>query len=65
MLKRLSTFGRVDILVNSAGLSLSSQITSHQVEDWDAMIDTNLKGTLYAINAVLPHFSAIQRGTYY
>ncbi|ARB76972.1 MULTISPECIES: SDR family oxidoreductase [Staphylococcus] len=60
--KAIEYFGRVDILVNSAGLSLSSQITSHQVEDWDAMIDTNLKGTLYAINAVLPHFQQYKEG---
>ncbi|WP_436937978.1 SDR family oxidoreductase [Staphylococcus xylosus] len=49
-------FGRVDILVNSAGLMLSSAITDGDVEAWENMIDVNLKGTLYGINAVLPIF---------
>ena len=49
-------FGRVDILVNSAGLMLSSAITDGDVEAWENMIDVNVKGTLYGINAVLPMF---------
>ncbi|KRG08294.1 SDR family oxidoreductase [Staphylococcus sp. NAM3COL9] len=49
-------FGRVDILINSAGQMLSSAITDGDVEAWDAMIDVNVKGTLYGINAVLPSF---------
>ena len=49
-------FGRVDILVNSAGLMLSSTITDGDVEAWENMIDVNVKGTLYGINAVLPIF---------
>ncbi|MDG0844252.1 SDR family oxidoreductase [Staphylococcus equorum] len=49
-------FGRVDILVNSAGQMLSSAITDGDVEAWDAMINVNVKGTLYGINAVLPTF---------
>lgn len=49
-------FGKVDILVNSAGQMKSSAITEGEVQAWDDMIDVNLKGTLYAINAVMPHF---------
>ncbi|MGW7976456.1 SDR family oxidoreductase [Staphylococcus xylosus] len=49
-------FGHVDILVNSAGLMLSSAITDGDVEAWENMIDVNVKGTLYGINAVLPIF---------
>ncbi|MDG0819306.1 SDR family oxidoreductase [Staphylococcus equorum] len=49
-------YGRVDILINSAGQMLSSAITDGDVEAWDAMIDVNVKGTLYGINAVLPTF---------
>ncbi|WP_440858221.1 SDR family oxidoreductase [Staphylococcus shinii] len=51
-----SKFGHVDILVNSAGLMLSSAITDGDVEAWENMIDVNVKGTLYGINAVLPIF---------
>ncbi|MDN6161101.1 MAG: SDR family NAD(P)-dependent oxidoreductase, partial [Staphylococcus equorum] len=39
-------FGRIDILINSAGQMLSSAITDGDVEAWDAMIDVNVKGTL-------------------
>lgn len=49
-------FGHVDILVNSAGLMLSSAITDGDVEAWENMIDVNVKGTLYGINAILPMF---------
>lgn len=49
-------FGHVDILVNSAGLMLSSAITDGDVEAWENMIDVNVKGALYGINAVLPMF---------
>ena len=37
-------YGKVDIVVNSAGQSLSSKITDYDVEQWDTMIDVNLKG---------------------
>ena len=52
--KTKEKFGQIDILVNSAGLMLSSAITEGDVEAWEAMIDVNIKGTLYTINAVLP-----------
>ncbi len=42
--------------MNSAGLMLSSAITDGDVEAWENMIDVNVKGTLYGINAVLPIF---------
>lgn len=49
-------FGRVDILVNSAGKMLSSAITDDDVDAWDTMLDVNVKGTLYGIHAVLQEF---------
>lgn len=49
-------FGRMDILVNSAGKMLSSAITDDDVDAWDTMLDVNVKGTLYGIHAVLPEF---------
>ncbi|MHD0396575.1 SDR family oxidoreductase [Staphylococcus simulans] len=58
----VETFGRVDILVNSAGQMKSSAITEGDVQAWDDMIDVNLKGTLYAINAVMPYFQQQQSG---
>ncbi|MEK9205031.1 SDR family oxidoreductase [Staphylococcus aureus] len=48
------TFGVLDIVINSAGQMLSSKITDYQVDEWDSMIDVNIKGTLYTTQAALP-----------
>lgn len=47
-------FGQVDILVNNAGQMLSSDVRSGVVEDWEQMIDVNIKGVLYGLDAFLP-----------
>ncbi|MCF3944197.1 SDR family oxidoreductase [Oceanobacillus alkalisoli] len=46
--------GNVDILVNNAGQMLTATVQSGKVEEWEKMIDVNVKGTLYSIDAVLP-----------
>ncbi|HAR3067865.1 TPA: SDR family oxidoreductase [Staphylococcus aureus] len=48
------TFSGLDIVINSAGQMLSSKITDYQVDEWDSMIDVNIKGTLYTAQAALP-----------
>ncbi|HDH5122980.1 TPA: SDR family oxidoreductase [Staphylococcus aureus] len=48
------TFGGLDIVINSSGQMLSSKITDYQVDEWDSMIDVNIKGTLYTAQAALP-----------
>ncbi|HDJ6615266.1 TPA: SDR family oxidoreductase [Staphylococcus aureus] len=48
------TFGGLDIVINSAGQMLSSKITDYQVDEWDSMIDVNIKDTLYTAKAALP-----------
>ncbi|HCZ7675735.1 TPA: SDR family oxidoreductase [Staphylococcus aureus] len=48
------TFGGLDIVINSAGQMLSSKITDYQVDEWDSIIDVNIKGTLYTAQAALP-----------
>lgn len=58
----LAQFGKIDVLVNSAGLSPFSNLIDKHVSEWDAMIDINLKGTLYGIGAVLPYLVAQQSG---
>ena len=45
----------IPIVVKSAGRSLSSKITDYDVEQWDTMIDVNVKGTLYVLQAALPY----------
>ncbi len=49
-------FGRLDVIVNNAGVAHLSRLDEARVDDWDAMIDTNLKGTLYGLAAALPVF---------
>ncbi|WP_178019666.1 SDR family oxidoreductase [uncultured Paenibacillus sp.] len=50
----LERYGRVDVLVNNAGIMPVSRLSELRVEDWDQMIDVNVKGVLYGIAAVLP-----------
>ncbi|MDN7228296.1 SDR family oxidoreductase [Planococcus liqunii] len=50
----IEKFNRVDTLINSAGLMLFSMWDNTHVEEWEKMIDLNLKGVLYGIAAVLP-----------
>lgn len=52
--KTAEAFGPVDIYVNGAGVMGSSTVTDGDVEDWEIMIDLNIKGVLYGINSVLP-----------
>lgn len=47
-------YGRVDVLYNNAGLMPISELADLKVNEWDRMIDTNIKGVLYGIAAVLP-----------
>ena len=49
-------FGRLDAIVNNAGIGPISRFDALRVEDWDAMIDVNLRGVLYGIAAALPVF---------
>jgi NADP-dependent 3-hydroxy acid dehydrogenase YdfG len=54
--------GRIDVIVNNAGLMPQSPLERCKVDDWDRMIDVNLKGVLYGIAAALPYMKAQKSG---
>ena len=54
--------GRIDVIINNAGLMPQSPLDRQKVEDWDRMIDVNIKGVLYGIAAALPHMQARKSG---
>jgi NADP-dependent 3-hydroxy acid dehydrogenase YdfG len=48
--------GRIDVIVNNAGIMPLSRLDALLVDEWDRMIEVNVKGLLHGIAAVLPHF---------
>jgi NADP-dependent 3-hydroxy acid dehydrogenase YdfG len=50
----INTYGRIDVLINNAGIMPLSMLESIKVDEWDQMIDVNIKGVLYGIAAALP-----------
>ncbi|AIR04409.1 oxidoreductase [Cedecea neteri] len=60
--KALALYGRVDVMVNNAGLMPHSLLERRKFDDWNAMIDVNLKGVLYGIAAALPYMQQQKSG---
>lgn len=58
----VDTYGKVDILVNNAGIMPIAPLSLLKVDEWDHMIDLNIKGVLYGIAAVLPHMKNQKSG---
>ena len=60
--RAIALYGRIDVILNNAGLMPHSPLDRLKIADWDRMIDVNIKGVLYGIAAALPHMEAQKSG---
>ncbi len=60
----VDAFGRVDIVVNNAGILRDRMIFNMSEEEWDAVVDTHLKGTFAVTRAAAPHMKAQRSGRF-
>ncbi|MBS0974987.1 SDR family oxidoreductase, partial [Serratia rubidaea] len=60
--RALQQWGRIDVMINNAGVMPLSPMASLKVEEWEQMVDVNIKGVLYGIAAVLPPMLACESG---
>ena len=58
----VQTYGRIDVMINNAGLMQQSPLERLKTDEWDNMIDINIKGVLYGIAAALPHMQRQKAG---
>jgi NADP-dependent 3-hydroxy acid dehydrogenase YdfG len=58
----VASHGRIDVILNNAGLMPHSPLERVRIDDWDRMIDVNLKGVLFGIAAALPHMTRQKSG---
>jgi NADP-dependent 3-hydroxy acid dehydrogenase YdfG len=58
----VDSFGRMDVIVNDAGVMPLAPIQALKVEDWDRQIDVNIKGVLYGVAAALPQMQKQKSG---
>lgn len=59
----LSTFGKIDALINNAGICLTGRMVNTSLEDWHRIFDTNLWGYVHTIQAVLPTMLSAGKGS--
>lgn len=57
-------FGRIDVMINNAGLMPQAPLERLNIEDWNRAIDVNIKGVLYGIAAALPHMKQQKAGQF-
>jgi NADP-dependent 3-hydroxy acid dehydrogenase YdfG len=58
----VKTYGRLDVIINNTGLMPQSPLDRLKIDDWDRMIDVNIKGVLYGIAAALPYMKRQKSG---
>jgi NADP-dependent 3-hydroxy acid dehydrogenase YdfG len=60
----MRTFARVDVMINNAGLMPQAPLELLKIDEWDQMINVNIKGVLYGIAAALPHMKEQKTGQF-
>ena len=60
--RAIQLHGRIDVMLNNAGVMPHSPLERLKVEEWDQMIDVNIKGVLYGIAAAMPHMTSQKSG---
>jgi acetoacetyl-CoA reductase len=58
----INHFGRIDVLVNNAGINIDRTMKNMTIEEWDKVIQVDLNGYFYTIKAALPYFMKQQSG---
>jgi NADP-dependent 3-hydroxy acid dehydrogenase YdfG len=58
----VQTYGRIDVIINNAGLMPQSPLDRLKIDEWNQMIDVNIKGVLYGIAAALPYMKEQKSG---
>ena len=58
----VQTYGRIDVMINNAGLMPQALLERLKIDQWNQMIDVNIKGVLYGIAAALPHMKQQKAG---
>jgi NADP-dependent 3-hydroxy acid dehydrogenase YdfG len=60
----LDEFGRLDVWINNAGIMPLSPLDRLKIDEWNRMIDVNIRGVLHGIAAALPHFKQVKSGQF-
>ncbi|WP_141620328.1 SDR family oxidoreductase [Myxococcus sp. AB036A] len=60
----IKTFGRIDVMLNNAGVMPLAPLEMLRFDEWNQCIDVNIKGVLWGIAAALPHFKAQKAGQF-